>query len=546
MKLATLQEHFIGKKDNRFTPEEARAIWEHMKKYYIDKGADFIQAAQMTGDDLGLNIKQVQEAVITPKTKMLADEVWKKNNELTRRRNAVKRYAETLQKSGLEKTLTFITGFAREGVVFGHGGVFVGSHAGLNLITPGSMKQTVQSFFNAWKFSFGNANAYNTAMEILKNNPNYILAQRAGLKNNPDTFNEGGEINPNNSKLDWIRSSGERGFNALKILRQGISNDFYNRLNEAEKLDSEVHKVIAELTNLATGATNYKVNPILNETLFGAGLELSRWEKIVKNPAKATVILSKMAFSNDSVRPADRVFLRFWGRRVGTQMAMYGGALFVAWAVNKYFLGYDDEDNVNYTDPSKADFMQLKVAGNTMYITSGMAQSFRLVSEIGDISAHQSDTKYLRDRYHDARSWNAITSVSGKYGRGKLAPFYAHVLDAALGSNYRGQAMPWNDDENRMSYLGYALSFSPIPINDLYTEVHDAHEKYGGSDKMWQHMILGGARGTFSGLSGFRISEFEYDSEKSGKSHKRQNPFRPPNFTPPQPELPPVLRYTSP
>jgi uncharacterized protein YoaH (UPF0181 family) len=167
--LDELQKMFLDKKDNKFSFEEAKAIWEYAKSEYLDKGVSYKDMISRVAEDIGLTWRQVAEAITSPKdVKKISDEMWKKRSDLLKNQNATKRWIEEQNQSPTWKAVKKFTNAFRGAAIFGHGGIFVGTHAGMNLFSPSRLKHVIPAFFNGYKFAYGKRAAYEMAMEELK------------------------------------------------------------------------------------------------------------------------------------------------------------------------------------------------------------------------------------------------------------------------------------------------------------------------------------------------------------------------------------------
>lgn len=506
--LESLQHRFLNKSDNKFTPEQARDIWKYMKDNYINNGMSYRDAISKVSEDLGLTWRQVSEAIITPKTKRASDEMWKKQSEFNRNKTAIRDWIIEQNKSKAEKSLKKISGAFRGSAVFGHGGIFVGTHSGVTLFQPSTWNKTIPAFFRGWKFAYGNEGDYERAMEELRNQPNFLLAQRAGLKNNPDRMNQE-EFQKSQKFLGKLGLAGERGFNAIKVLRQDLFDYHFNNLTEAERQDPEVAVSIAKLVNAATGATNIRVAPWINEVTFAGGMEASRWGKLTRSPLKATQVAIKALTHPKSVSTADRVFAKVWASRVGQQLATYASLL----AVNAAIQNQANPDNkVNIANPNEPDWLKFKFGDRTFDMTSGMRSTAQFIYKTSKIPFE--NQKELRG---DKRIPLLGKNLAG-YARGKLSPFYSTVADFFSSQDYNGNIMPYSDDmpvgkSRHLSWGEYAMSKAPLPISEAAAVYYQSALEHGGDKSAIDHIIKGIETGAVSGATGFRLGEYEGNKE---------------------------------
>jgi hypothetical protein len=500
----TLQGKFVDKKDNKFTADEAKDIWSYAKANYLDKGINFRDMISNVSNDLGLSFEQVSNAITTPKTKRISDAMWKYQYDLQKNRQATQRYVDSQGQNAAIRAFRKFANFFRETTVFGHGGVFVGTHAGMTLMDLPRAKYTVKSFFNAYKLAYGKDAYYEKAMNNLKSNSNYELAQRAGLKNNPDIINNDAEIIQ--PLFGRISESGKRGFNAIKVLRQDLFDSHYNALSAVEKADPGAAKSISEIVNNATGASNLDIPKWVNEVTFAGGMEAARWGKLTRNPAKATVTAIKAIFHPKDVSVQDRVFAKIWAKRVGTQVASYFGLLTLNAAIQNS-LTDDPKKKVNLFDPTQSDWLKMKIGNTTFDFTSGMMSTIHFIEQLAYQSAFDKTKSPKENELESA----AKTTL--KYGIGKLSPFYGDVVESALRHDYQGNTLPWSDAKpfakynHKLTWAEYGASKLPLPVADYFKEFYESAEKNGLSKPKIDNILTGLKYGAISGTTGFKAYE---------------------------------------
>lgn len=500
--LPDLQERFLNKKGNKFTPSEAKSLWSYMKENYINNGVSYRDAIAKTADDLGLSWRQVSEAIVTPKTKRISDEMWKRQYDWNRYRISAKNWIGDQNKSMAGKALKEVSGLFRGVAVFGHGGIFVGTHAGMNLFNPSTWNKTIPAFLNGWKFAYGNEGKYQMAMEELKNSPNYVIAQRAGLKNDPDRINAE-EYQKSQKYLGKLGEAGEKGFNAIKVLRQGLFDYDFNKLTEAERQDPAVAKSIAHIVNLATGATTLKIPEWVNEVSFAGGMEASRWEKLTSNPIKATKVAIKALVTPEKATTAEKVFAKVWARRVGEQVATYATALAANAAIQNTLY---PSNPVNLTDPSKPDFLEFKMGDVAIDPTSGMRGTGQFIYQIGKIPFEPQKELRGEDRV------KVLSKKIGQHAKGKLAPFYSTLAEVYSGRDFSGNVVPWSKERppsygHKLTPAEYASSKLPLPLAEAMDVMFKSAQEHAGKDIKTDDVFKGLFSGAISGTTGFRVHE---------------------------------------
>ncbi|MES2287377.1 MAG: hypothetical protein V4547_16915 [Bacteroidota bacterium] len=522
--LEELQKMFVDKapKDTKFSIEEAKAIWEYAKEQYINRGISFRDMIAHVAEDLGLTWKQASTALTSKKTERISDEMWKASSERIKNQNATKNWIEAQNKSIPFKMLRKVSAAFRGVAVFGHGGIFIGTHAGMTLFNPSQWKVVIPAFIRGWKFAYGNTGKYERRIEQLRNDRNYIKAQRAGLKNNPDNVNTE-EFQKSQQIFDKIGgNAGVKGFNAIKVLRQDIFNLEYDKLSAAEQNDPASLEQIAKLANNATGATNLKMPAWVDEVSFAGGMEAARWGKLTRNPMRATAIAFKALAQPEKATTAERVFAKVWARRVGEQLGTMAGMMIANAAIQSIV---NPKNPTNLTDPDKPDFMKFKFGDLTIDPTSGMRGTGMFIYALGKIPFMDK-----KERRGDTPVKYAGKSIAG-YTRGKLAPLYGTIADFFDQQDFNRNPMPFSDEKpaaghHKLTWSEYAWQKAPLPIAHAAGEMYKAALDHNGGSLTTKHVVDGIIAGILSGGTGFRIGEYNaVESDHSPYNEKdKQDP----------------------
>ena len=517
--LSNLQAQFVDKKGNKFTPDEAKAIWNYTKKNYIDKGVDYSESLRRVSEDLGMSYEQVANAVVTPKTKPLSNEYYVKRGIANKNRQATKQWVEEKNQSNSVKVFRKIWNFPKALMTFGHGHVFIGTHGATNLADPKYVAKTVKGMVNAYKYAYGNKGNYERDMEALKNHPLYRTAREAGLANDPDVFHFDDADNYK-SFVKRVGQTGERGFNAIKVLRQQIFNNEYEGLTESEKQNPEVIKRIAKLVNNWTGATNINLPNSVKDLGFSSNMEASRWERLGSGP-KALGYALKGLTKNGT--PDEKAFAKVWFKRAGRQLATYG-SLLAANAVVQHYKNPDRE--VNFTDPTKSDFLLPKFGKHdiTLDLSGGMLSSLGLMSRLAKYAAID-EKKLPRGKTRGEAEWEAV----GGYLRGKLNPAAAIAVEAATGRDFSGNAVPWSSDklkgeQRKLGWGEYMAGHTlMLPLAEGFHVMEKAAKDNGLSPFEFGNLMKGLEVAAISGATGIKTKEVKDDMEEPEEVEKILN-----------------------
>ena len=517
--LEDIQKKFVDKKDNKFSIDEAKDIFNYAKKNYLDKDVSFSDMLARVSNDLGLSWRQVSDALTSPKVKPISDAMWKKRADYMKNRTATKNWVESQSKSVPLKALRKVSSAVRGVAVFGHGGIFIGTHAGMTLFNPSQWNKVIPAFIRGWKFAYGNRANYERRIEQLRNDRNYIIAQRGGLKNNPDVINTE-EFQKSQEVFKKIGGeAGIKGFNAIKVLRQDLFNYHYDRLSEIEKNDPESIEQIAKLVNNATGATNLKLPEWVNETTFAGGMEAARWGKLTRNPARAAAVALKAIVTPEKATTAERVFAKVWARRVGEQLGTMTALLMANAALQNTI---NPKNPTNLTNPNDPDFLKFKFGNLTIDPTSGMRGVAMFMYGIGKVPF-----KTQKELKGDTRLQAAGKSVFG-YGRGKLAPLYSTVADFVTQQDYNKNPLPFSKDKptpghHRLTWGEYLWQKAPLPVAEAATVTYKSAEESGSDKVTLRHVFNGFLSGAISGGTGFRVSEYDKEEAKHSPFTEEDN-----------------------
>ncbi len=536
--LDKLQTQFVDKKGNKFTPEESKTIWNYAKNTYYNTGISFDESIKKTAEDLGLKYEQVANAIMTPKTKPASAEMYAKRAQLNKNRQALENYIETRNESGFMKGFKTVMSIPKAAQTFGHSHVFIGTHAISNLTDPRHFVKTLKAVEHSYRFSYEkNPTYYESHMDALRNDPLFQKAKNAGLQNDPDNLNLDSEQSFQ-KYLGKFGKAGERGFNAVKVLRQEIFNYEYNKLDESQKKDEESLKKIAGLVNNWTGGTNIKGNEIVKGALFSASMEGSRWEKILApfkvagymsksgisklNEAVATKIPSLQGFVKDAT-PSQKAYSKAWAGRAGRQLGTY----FLLLGANTAIQNMVNPDKpVNWTHPTRPDFLLPKFGDHdiTIDLSGGLLSTIGLLFTVGKIIGE--NQRYLPK---GQTRGEAMMGAIGKYTRGKLSPLASLGIDAAFRRDFSGNVVPYSHDipapgKRKLGGWEYIAShFAPLPIAEGINETKKSALENGVTEAQWNDLAKGLTSGGVSFLTGAKLKSISNRLNNEGPSDNVRN-----------------------
>lgn len=504
-KAETIASHKAGE---AWTPEQAKALWQDAKENYLDKGVeDFDDIRHGLAKDHNLPVEDVTKGLATPKgVREITDEMYAKASARRRTVNAAKDFVANAKYPGYQKFFRAVPSAFFNLATFGHGTVWSGTHSGVNWFNP----EAVAGHFKALGQSFKlmgvhDGGAYHERMmQDLVRDPNFVMAKRAGLANDPfkytDDYQNAGTV----KMFRELGLIGNRGFDGLKLFRQFRFNQEWAK-QPSSLQTPEMAKLIADSVNKATGSTRQSNLPSwTNIVFFAPRMELSRWAFLFGDPAKAakTLILDRDAATPEAHAAAMAQV---------KQKAIIAGTYFAALAVNQGLLSATNSpQSINFTDPHKSDWLSFKVEGHNVGIISPMIGSVRFLSNLGHIAFEE------RNRYEAKETrFSEAAGVAADYARGKLSPFAKVATDVAFQKDFRGNTMPWSDDrisarsqEHGIHQYGYgeyaAKNLLPIPLQEAITDAWKAQGMEEGQASQLLHAVMLGA---VAGTVGARVSE---------------------------------------
>lgn len=499
----------------KITPEDAKAVWAHLRDY-IDRDTEFDDAVQKTATDLGIKAEQVRRVITQqPGVRRITDDLYRQMAARRAARTQAEIWVQNADAPRAVKALRAIRdGMFTMKIAGGlHGTVGPVTHAGENIFHPTRWVDYVTNIARTWK-SVLSEGYHERAMRDLENDPNFITAQRAGLKNNPHKVYDDYQNSFMGRLLGSAGQAGNRGFDVLKIMRQDFFDHEWNKLADSEKTP-EMAKRIAQVMNGATGASNFRLpgGEIGNSLVFAAPLEGSRWARLVRDPAQAIGIASRLTTKagRESVSAADRYFLKKQIKEKAGFAATYAAAL----ALNQGILmATGSRDRVNLTDPSKGDWLRFKVKGRAIEPTGGIISTIDFLGKLANIAAGEQNPREGRG----SRMGHALY----QYGRGKLSPIASTAADVVTQSDFRERPVPWSSDKERKGKPRYSwkeyflVQQTPIPVSEGIRDAYSTMHNSGVPTPTINSILRGAAIGTFSGATGIKIGE-EYPERPQGR-----------------------------
>lgn len=437
----------------RVNPE--RTAWQKVGDYLTQGATSFDEIRSKVATDLGISVKKVTDLMLRSKrAKYLADEAWEKQRALRDVQQQAKRWLKAQGIPGYQRALATLPRAMFSLKVGFHGTVALGTHAPMVAFQPQFWSTYVRDFGTMYKMVNpigGRGQAYyEMQVQDLIRRPNYVTAQRAGLVNDPFTYEDfnnpdisltaGRIAGPRFSplvksiaeKFNQMTGMGNRGYSVLKILRQDMFDQHWNNLPRTAQIP-EMASAIADAVNHATGVVKGRAPKGSNIALFAPRLEASRAMWLVGDPLRAADTFLRWNKSSE----AERMF----ALNQVKEKAWVAGTLFGLLAFNQGMLSATgSKQKVNFFDPMHSDWMKFKGGDMTFSYGNPMLTMARLPVRLYQIR-ESSGGKLRNVIYPDESTY----SVLGEYGRSQMSPFASLATTLWLKGDWQNRPLPTSD-----------------------------------------------------------------------------------------------------
>lgn len=484
------------------TPQQVKTLWNYAKSKYLDKfETDFNHIREGLATDFGLSKADVTKGLAQPRAiKTITDDMYKKLADARQLKTEAKNWLKDQATPGWLRAIKRVPRAFFAAATFGHGTVGPITHAVVNLFHPGRAKIWVQNFGRGFKL-MTDSGYHEQMMSDLERDPLYIKARRAGLVNDPWKYKDDYQNNEAVKLFKKLGLAGNRGFDALKLMRQDLFNKYWKALPDTLQT-TEQSKLLANEINHSTGAVNMQLPELANWTFFAPKLEVSRWAWMVKDPAIAAKTLAD--WKNSSVEARHQAISEI--KQKATIVGTYLGLL----SLNQAILSATgSKQQVNFTNPRKADFLSFKIAGHNVGVAGPMLGIVRLFANM----IHASMGQRGKLESLDSRS-DEMGKIATEYGRNKLSPVASFGADVASQADYQGRPLPFSNDKTPAylrregigpyTYPEYAATrFTPIPVSEAVLEIWKDQGMNDDDISKYLNALLTGAA---AGATGARIT----------------------------------------
>lgn len=495
-----------------------KRVWKAVRGY-LEKGEtdqDTIRTKVAT--DLGMKPEQVYRLLARDeRVKRLMDDMWLKQQTARRLKENAKRWVMSLDEPKFKKFLESVPNAMFRAKVFGHMGVAFGTHAPAVGFIPKYWGDLARDYGKMWGMGFSKT-FYERQVQDLMNRKNFVPANRFGLDNHPERFEE---YNPKGKT-----NAGGRSYTALKFIRQDIFDKIWDNLPKSEQTD-EVGWAIANRINHMTGTLSTKappkslqgrmksdVKPPTNaaKALFAPTLLFSRYKFIFGDTIQDLGILTHW----DTASPGEKAAVKF---DVNTKLWVAGTGLALLTANAGLLSATGSKQKINFFDPTRSDWLKFKAFGLTFSPGNAMLSMARIIPR--EIVTIAGSKKAREDENAATKAW--------EFARGQMSPFAGTATDLFFGSDYSGRPLPrklFGTMEQKAkvplrqreqgvkpyTWYEYALQqASPIPFQEGLKEVWK--NGWGMSDKQIDGFLKALEISGIMGTTGARVAE-DWETKK--------------------------------
>jgi len=337
----------------------------------------------------------------------------------------------------------------------------------------------------------------------------------------------GASIDPREEYTDYgmyakwmgkFAAGGKRGFDALNLVRLEMNKKDWERAPDEIKNNPEqaeaARKYIAATNNKATGALpqGYSAgrqlarNPYMDWLFFAPKLYATRFSRVLFDPVRTIKTFGDWK----SATPAEKYIALKRLRNAAEFSATYIGALLVNQALLQQT---GSKQQVNFTDPSKTDWLKFKIGNKVIMADGGLLDPIRLIGRVvyGDLIKPRTE----REAYLKGNRYQQAMKDLTEYVRGKFNPTLGIITDISTGTDFQGRPLPAPlnrgekakyADQPQYTWKEWLLEQGPIPLSGATKDVYESMREKGLSDAQAQDIIKGAAL-TAVGMTGAHAQE---------------------------------------
>ncbi len=526
-----------------------KRAWEWFRDNVLTHAMPLEAAHKELSNYFGMHLKPewINEFLAARKTpfRVQSDAAWvaqANRREIQHRAQAAVR---TQSQSKLMKAASLIAAAPRYTTLGGglHTVVFPFSHAGGLILNPLRWGSFARLLRNTYRVAdpLGGARAranFEQLMTSMRQSPRYDLARKSGV----DFSAHGGET-PGGS-------GASRGFGALiegrfRMWDAAMEQDIKPGMS-ADDIDS-LGREFATWANHATGSGKGLLTariPIgkdksisLAPLQFGPKLYQSYWNRLLGDPLQTIKTFAQWGasrFGADAPSAGEKAVAMRRLQGATTVALTYTGMLYANQALLQ---ATGQKDQINWTDPTKSDWLSPKWYGFTFGLPGLPRSEIRL---IGQILVSQNMTKDqlaasgmfpagvpkydLKPNQLASLRQQYVARQLLQYARGKAAPIIGLEEELRTGHDFMGRPLPWSGDKGDkkhepLSWGQYAWSHAPIPLSGAAKYVYDQLRAQGASvtdASMWMRAAMVAGASAFAGTE---LKEIKPETHRTRGGH---------------------------
>lgn len=431
-----------------------------------------LEDAKKEHDDLSKQMKEGRfrkESVAERKGNEELLNIQARNRNLKR---AIKGAIAHADKSKWSTAAQRILQIPRSTAVLGHV-VGMVTHAGRLAFSPQDWGNWGRGFVEQFRAAVS-PKFHERMMQDMEGSPNHGTALRYGLDVGDVIHDDVSRYQEGLGK--FLGGFGTRAMDALKALRQRAWDQEAAKYSSSEM--KEVGHMMADLMNHSTGYAKNKLG-IFSKGMFAPSLEQARWWTI-GDTYRGAKLTAKVVRGRATA--AEVKLWKFQTGRAVTRTTTYLGALGLNYGLN-VMTGHGD-DNVNFTDPRKNDWLRFKIAGKTLDPIGGAMSPVHFLAGIAQ-------TFIMGSRDPRMGRAEALYEQAGSYARGKLNPTLGMGADVATRTDFQGNALPNATESEKAKALGkgkkvltwpeYFAQRAPIPVAGAFREYFEQMAEKAGN-----------------------------------------------------------------
>jgi hypothetical protein len=463
-------------------------LWRYAKDNYFGKGIPHHEVISQMALEFDMPERIISYALDKPKSmRKISDEARERMRETSRFLSANRRYLERFDQSTAEKLAIDLADGVRGSLLAHHGPVISQTH-GIDVLftNPGKF---LRAFFRG--IASMKESQVDKFMAKMTDTPEKAALHKmfydagAPIGREPsEGFTEHGLLARAATKYDlpflknrsWAAKAMD---GAMKPLRFELMMEEWKKKNP-DLQTKEMATLIAQQMSHATGAM-LRGEPMQRKTalirpwLLAGQLTVSKWMKAVVDPSRTIRTYVRTAESKINPKlsppsPEERAIAWSRVKRAGIFLSVYMSALKVNDEILK---AAGSNQHVNFTDPSKTDWLAYKFAGH-YWRPRGALEVAGVLARMVAVMKPYSKQAYGK----------SPEEIMGRYAEYKAIPGISAAKELISGRDVFGRPVPWSPEPGtakfpRLTWPEYATQKGPIWLGHGVKAAYDAAREQG-------------------------------------------------------------------